>query len=174
MNDVPTRVAIIGIGWMREYYVEAYSKRPDVEIVAIVESNSERRSAFATRYSVAASYGDAEAMLRDMVPDVVAVITPIKYFKEIVVACVEAGVKGVSVEKPIGGVLSDVDEMVDLCESRGVVFAGGRVQRTIKGGPAGRKRNPRPRIRKDNRGPACITGAAGPRSPAAATSISRS
>ena len=132
MNDVPTRVAIIGIGWMGEYYVEAYSKRPDVEIVAIVESNSERRSAFATRYSVAASYGDAEAMLRDMVPDVVAVITPTKYFKEIVVACVEAGVKGVSVEKPIGGVLSDVDEMVDLCESRGVVFAGGRVQRMIK------------------------------------------
>ena len=132
MNDVPTRVAIIGIGWMGEYYVEAYSKRPDVEIVAIVESNPERRSAFATRYSVAASYGDAEAMLRDMVPDVVAVVTPTKYFKEIVVACVEAGVKGVSVEKPIGGVLSNVDEMVDLCESRGVVFAGGRVQRTIK------------------------------------------
>ena len=73
-----------------------------------------------------------EALLRDTVPDLVAVATPTKYFKEVVVACAEAGVKGISVEKPLGGVLSDVDEMLSVCESRGVVLAGGRVQRTIR------------------------------------------
>ena len=40
-------------------------------------------------------------------------------------ACAEAGVKGISVGKPLGGVLSDIDKMLSVCESRGVVFAGG-------------------------------------------------
>jgi predicted dehydrogenase len=47
----------------------------------------------------------------------VSVVTPTKYFKEVVVACAEAGVKGISVEKPLGGVLSDIDKMLSVCES---------------------------------------------------------
>ena len=132
LTDVQHRVAIVGCGWMGEYYVEAYSGYSDTEIVGIVESNPERRRAVAERFGVKAAYADVEALLRDTVPDVVSVVTPTSYFKEVVIACAEAGVKGISVEKPIGGVLSDVDEMVDACESRGVVFAGGRVQRAIK------------------------------------------
>ena len=117
---------------MGEDYVEAYSRYPDVEIAGIVESNPERRRAVAERFGVEATYADVEALLRDTVPDVVSVVTPTRYFKEVVIPCAEAGVKGISVEKPIGGVLSDVDDMLAACESRGVVFAGGRVQRAIK------------------------------------------
>ena len=132
MTEVQHRVAIVGCGWMGVKYVEAYSQYPDTEIVGIVESNPQRRRDIAERFGVKETYADLEALLRDTVPDVVSVVTPTKYFKDAVVACAEAGVKGVSVEKPIGGVLSDADEMVNVCASRGVVLAGGRVQRAIK------------------------------------------
>ena len=132
MTNVKHRVAVVGCGWMGVYYVEAYSQYPDTEIVGIVESNPQRRRDIAERFGVRTAYADVETLLRDSVPDVVSIVTPTKYFKDVVVACAEAGVKGVSVEKPIGGVLSEVDEIVNVCETRGVVLAGGRVQRAIK------------------------------------------
>ena len=131
MGDVKHRVAVIGCGWMGEQYVEAYATFPDTEIVGIAETNPQQRRAVGERFGVKKLYSDVHALLTEVVPDVAAVVTPTKYFKEVVTACVEAGVKGVSAEKPIGAVLSDVDEMVDLCESSGVVFGGGRLYRAM-------------------------------------------
>ena len=66
-------------------------------------------------------------MLKEVVPDIAAVVTPTKWMKESVIACAQAGVKGVSTDKPLSAKLSDADEMVEACDSRGVVFAGGNL-----------------------------------------------
>ena len=128
MSDTKYRVAIIGCGRLGQQYAEAYSDFPETEIVALAEHNPERRKAVGERFGVKALYPDAESLLRDVVPDVAAVVTPTKYYKDAVIACAEAGVKGVSCDKPIAGVLADADEMVRVCEERGVVFAGGNLQ----------------------------------------------
>ena len=129
MADKKHRVAIIGCGRMGQGYADAYSAYPDTEIVAIAEYNPERRKAVGERYGVTALYPDVDALLKDVVPDIAAVVTPVKYFKEAVLACAEAGVKGVSTDKPIAARLSDADEMVAECERRGVVYAGGNLMR---------------------------------------------
>ena len=131
MTDIKHRVAIIGCGRLGQQYAEAYSDFPETEIVALAEHNPERRRAVGERFGVKALYADAESLLRDVVPDVAAVVTPTKYYKDAVIACAEAGVKGVSCDKPIAGVLADADEMVRVCEERGVVFAGGNLQRAM-------------------------------------------
>ena len=129
VDETKYRVAIIGCGYMGQKYVEAYHTYPDTEIVAIAEHSPDRRVEIGERFGVEALYPDVHALLRDVVPDIVAVATPTKFFKEAVLACAAAGVRGVSTEKPIGAVLSDVDEMVETCESRGVVLAGGSLHR---------------------------------------------
>jgi predicted dehydrogenase len=116
---------------MGQQYAEAYTTYPDTEIVAIAEYNTARRQAVGERFGVTALYPDAESLLKDIVPDIAAVITPTKYMKDAVIACAEAGVKGVSTDKPIAGVLADADEMVQRCENLGVVFAGGNLQRAM-------------------------------------------
>jgi predicted dehydrogenase len=131
MSSVKHRVAVIGCGRMGQQYAKAYSTYPDTEIVAIADGNAERREVLGERFGVKALYPDAEALLRDDVPDIAAVVTPTKYMKNAVLACAEAGVKGVSTDKPIAGVLADADEMVEACASRGVVFAGGNLQRAM-------------------------------------------
>ena len=131
MNEIKHKVAIIGCGRMGQNYAEAYTTYPDTEIVAIAEYNEERRKAVGERFGVKALYPDAEALLKDIVPDIAVIITPTKYMKEAVIACAEAGVKGVSTEKPIAGVLEDADEMVQTCEKLDVVFAGGNLQRAM-------------------------------------------
>lgn len=124
--------AVVGCGWMGVDYVEWLAGRSDADLVGIVDSNPERLKAISERFEVGQTYPDVQSMLASTVPDVVAIVTPTAYFKEVVLACAEAGVKGIMVEKPIGGLLSDVDEMIEACESRGIVFGGGRVQRAIK------------------------------------------
>ena len=131
MNDTKYRVAIIGCGRMGQNYAEAYSTYPDTEIVAIVDANAQRRDVLGTRFGVAGLYPDVEALLADIVPDIAVVVTPTKYMKDVVIACAEAGVKGISTEKPIAARLEDADAMVEACSERGVVFAGGNLQRAM-------------------------------------------
>ncbi len=131
MRDTKYRVAIIGCGRMGQNYAEAYTTYPDTEIVAIVDTNAERRKVLGTRFNVAALYPDVETLLANNAPDIAVVVTPTKYMKDTVLACVEAGVKGISTEKPIAGCLEDADAMVEACSERGVVFAGGNLQRAM-------------------------------------------
>ena len=124
-------VAIIGCGRLGQHYAEVYQTLPNTELVAIAEYNPERLKAVGERFGVDALYPDAEAMYREMVPDIAAVVLPGKYIKEAVIASAQAGVKGVSTDKPIAARLSDVDEMIEVCVERGVVFAGGNLQRAL-------------------------------------------
>ena len=130
-NRKKLTVGIIGCGRMGQYFAEVYQALPDTELIAIAEWNDERRKVVGERFGVKALYKDANAMLRGVVPDLVAVITPTKFMKEAVIACAEAGVKGVSTDKPIAARLSDADAMVEACEQRNVVFAGGNLQRAM-------------------------------------------
>ena len=131
MSDTKHRVAIIGCGRMGQNYAEAYTTYPDTEIVAIVDANAQRRDVLGTRFDVAALYPDVETLLKDVVPDIAVVVTPTKYMKDVVIACAEAGVKGISTEKPIAARLQDADAMVEACAARNVIFAGGNLQRAM-------------------------------------------
>ena len=129
MAEPKYNVAIIGGGRLGQHYAEVYKTLPNTELVAIAEYNPERRRAVGERFGIKALYQDAEAMYREIVPDIAAVVLPGKHIKEAVIASAQAGVKGVSTDKPIGACLADVDEMVDVCAERGVVFAGGNLKR---------------------------------------------
>ncbi len=131
MTDEKLRVAIIGCGRMGQEYAKFYSVLDNTEIVAIAEYNDERRSAVGERFGVKALYKDAEEMYQrmDEVPDLAVTVLPGKFIKDAVIASAQAGVRGVSTDKPIGARLADVDAMIDTCAERGVVFHGGNLQR---------------------------------------------
>ncbi len=125
------RVAIIGCGRLGQYYAEAYTTYPDTEIVAIAEFNPERREQAGKKFGVSSIYANAEDLLNDVVPDIAAIVTPSKHYKDAVIACAKAGVKAISTDKPIAAKLSDVDEMIDTCRSQGSILAGGILQRAM-------------------------------------------
>ncbi len=131
MSSPKYTVGIIGCGRLGQHYAEVYQTLPNTELVAIAEYNDERRAAVGQRFGVDQLFKDADSMYRSVVPDLVAVVLPGKYIKEAVIASAQAGVKGVSTDKPIEARLSDADEMVTACEQAGVIFAGGNLQRAI-------------------------------------------
>lgn len=130
MADALT-VGIIGCGRLGQHYAEVYQTFPDTQVIALAEINAERRQAVGERFGIDALFADAEEMLRHVTPDLSVVVLPGKYIKDAVIASAEAGVRGVSSDKPIGATLADVDAMVEACDSRGIIFAGGNLQRAM-------------------------------------------
>jgi predicted dehydrogenase len=124
-------VAIIGCGRLGQHYAEVYQTLPNTELVAIAEYNPERRKIVGERFGISALYEDAADLFRHEKPDLSVIVLPGKFIKDAVIASAQAGVKGVSVDKPVEARLSDVDEMIAECEKRGIVFAGGNLQRAI-------------------------------------------
>ncbi|MCC7262375.1 MAG: Gfo/Idh/MocA family oxidoreductase [Candidatus Latescibacteria bacterium] len=125
------RVAVIGCGRMGQEYLKAYTTYPDTEVVALVDTQPERLQAVGERFGVKARFATPDALLHSLTPDIAAVVTPVKYLKYAVLACAQAGVKGISVEKPIAATLADADAMVDECSRRGLILAGGNLQRAM-------------------------------------------
>lgn len=123
------RVGIVGCGRMGQYFAEVYRFSPDTELVAIAEYNDERRKVVGERFAVKALFKEAPEMVRSEKLDIVAIITPTKFMKAAVLAAAEAGVRGISTDKPIAAKLSDADAMVEACSRRNIVFAGGNLQR---------------------------------------------
>ena len=122
-------VAIIGCGRLGQQYAEIYQALPQTDLVAIAEWNPERRKVVGERFGVKALFRDADALLKEIVPDLAAIITPTKYMTPGVVACAEAGVKGVQTDRPFAAKLSDADRMIETCKQRGTVLAGGALER---------------------------------------------
>ena len=123
------RVAIIGCDRLGQHYTEIFRALPHTELVAIAEWNPQRRKVVGERFNVKALFRDADQLLGKIVPDIVAIVTPSKYMKDAVIACAEAGVKGVQTDRPFAARLSDADEMIDTCKKHRAVLAGGALER---------------------------------------------
>jgi predicted dehydrogenase len=131
MANDKLKVALIGCGRMGQQYAEVYNTFENTELVAIAEYNDERRTIVGERFGVTALYKDAEEMFQKMdeTADLAVIVLPGKFIKDAVIAAAQSGVRGISTDKPIGATLSDVDEMIDVCEKNNVVFHGGNLQR---------------------------------------------
>ena len=143
MKNESLTVAIIGCGRLGQIYATAYAKRPDTTIVAIADANAERLEVVGNRFGVTRLFADASSLFEEVVPDVVALVLPVRHIKAAVLAAVAAGVRGITTDKPIAASLADADAMVEICRDAGVVLGGP----TRSCGLA-----PRRRIRTDYRG----------------------
>ena len=126
MKREKLRIAVVGgCGDWGRRYTYAYAHHPEADLIALVDTARARRAVFAERYGIPHQFDTIEELLAWQVPDVVANILPVSAARRAVIACAEAGVKGISCEKPIAARLADADAMVAACEQRGAAFACG-------------------------------------------------
>ena len=125
------RVGLIGCGAMGQIYADAYTTYPDTELVAIAEYDADRRTQMGERFRVSALFADAEALFKEVVPDIAVFVLPVQYNKEAVLAAVDAGVKAITTEKPMAATLADADAMVEACEANDIFFGGGNLHRAM-------------------------------------------
>ena len=132
------RVALIGCGKIGSGFADdplmkgnvythadAYTRCPDTELVAVCDSDPSRLARCGERWSIAARYTSAVALIETEMPDIVSVCTPDATHYEVVRTLLTSQhhVKAVLCEKPLATSPEQAQELIRLADERGVVLA---------------------------------------------------
>lgn len=141
----------------------AWTEVPNVEYIAVADEDLKGRDASIKRTGAKRGYGDYREMLAKERLDVVSVSPRWPdCHREMVVACAEAGVKGVLSDKPLAPTLADADALLSACRRHGTKVAiahQGRVtppvvraRELVQEGAIGKLLTMRARGKEDQRG----------------------
>ncbi len=115
------RIAIVGCGFVADFYLKTLSNYPDLELVGVMDRDQERATRFSAYHSVP-SYQSINELLADPSVELVLNLTnPSSHFS-VSKACLEAG-KHVYSEKPLAMTMPEAQELVDLAEQRGLYLS---------------------------------------------------
>lgn len=94
---------------------------PQVELVAVADPDPAGRAAAQSRTRAPRAYADYRAMLVQERPDL-ALVCPrwCDQHVAMILACIDAGVRGIYCEKPLAPTLADADEVLAACRRAGV------------------------------------------------------
>jgi predicted dehydrogenase/nucleoside-diphosphate-sugar epimerase len=112
----PTRVALVGAGFIADFHLEVLSGSPDVEVVAICDPALERAQALADKWEVPAAVAELSE-LREHDVQVVHLLVPPDLHVKLTREVLELGL-GVYVEKPLALCAADARELCELAAER--------------------------------------------------------
>ncbi|PSB05119.1 Gfo/Idh/MocA family protein [Merismopedia glauca] len=115
------RIAIVGCGFVADYYLKTLPKHPDLELTGVMDKNAARASHFSSYYNLHCYNSLAELLADPRVEIVVNLTNPRSHF-EVSKACLEAG-KHVYSEKPLATDISEAKALVDLAEAKGLYIS---------------------------------------------------
>ena len=138
-------------------------KIPQTKVVAVADADPKGLADAARRLGGVKAYADYKVMLAEAKPDVAAICARhIHEHRDMIVAAVGAGVKGIYIEKPFVRTLAEADEIVKLCAEKGVRLAIAHrnryhpvvevVKQLVAAGEIGELKEARVRGKQDHRG----------------------
>jgi len=138
-------------------------KIPQTKIVAVADADPKGLADAAKRLGGVKAYADYKVMLAEAKPDIAAICARhIHEHRDMIVAAVGAGVKGIYIEKPFVRTLAEADEIVKLCAEKGVRLAIAHrnryhpvvevVKQLVASGEIGELKEVRVRGKQDHRG----------------------
>ena len=138
-------------------------KIPQTKVVAVADADPKGLADAARRLGGVKAYADYKVMLAEAKPDIAAICARhIHEHRDMIVAAVGAGVKGIYIEKPFVRTLAEADEIVKLCAEKGVRLAIAHrnryhpvvevVKQLVASGEIGELKEARVRGKQDHRG----------------------
>lgn len=141
MSEKTYRAAVIGLGRMGSTFDDeikqggqffmpychgpTYAASPQTELVAGADPHAEQGAIFADRWGLEQKqiYADYRDMLEAERPDFVSLCTTARHRANIMIDAANAGVKAIWAEKPFTLSLSEADEVLEICNRKGVAIA---------------------------------------------------
>jgi len=119
------RAAVVGVGYLGQFHAEKYATAPDVELVAVVDSDPARAAEVAARFGCR-----AYSQVADLagIVDCASVAVPTPFHREVGARLLEAGID-VLVEKPIAATLDEARDLVRIAERHGRILQVGHLER---------------------------------------------
>lgn len=164
--DSKLRVAVIGHTGRGNYghgLDTMWLKIPTVEIVAVADADEKGLAAELKKLKVEKGFADYHAMLTEVKPDIVA-IGPrhIDQHRDMMLAAIQAGVRGIYIEKPFCRSVAEADEVIAAADKAGTKIALAHrnryhpvlpvIAKLIKEDAVGRVLEMRARGKEDQRG----------------------
>ncbi len=119
------RAAVIGVGHLGRHHARILSTLEGVDLVAVVDTNTERASAISASTGAPALTDYREVL--DKI-DAVSIAVPTELHRDIAIPFLERGVAAL-VEKPIARSLAEADELVAAAQESGAVLCVGQTER---------------------------------------------
>ncbi|BAU48868.1 oxidoreductase [Sulfurifustis variabilis] len=119
------RVGVIGVGYLGRFHARIYASMPDVELVGVADVDGARARSVAEQHGCLACTDPQELLER---VEAVSIVVPTVYHAAVARPFLERGVH-MLMEKPIAPTLGESEELVELAESKGVVFQVGHLER---------------------------------------------
>ena len=164
--DRPLTVGVIGHTGQGNYghgEDAVWLKIPQTKIVAVADADPKGLAIEAKKLGGVKAFADYRLMLAEAKPEIAAICARhIHEHRDMIVAAVEAGVKGIYIEKPFVRTLAEADEIAKLCAEKGVRLAIAHrnryhpvletVKQLVAAGEIGELKEVRVRGKQDQRG----------------------
>ena len=129
----PLRVAVVGTGAFGRNHLRVYREleaaQPQlVQLVALVDPITERRSSFASTYNIPAFASVAELLAANLSLDAASICVPTSHHASIAEELLPAGID-VLIEKPFAATLAQADHILALSQAQGRIVAIGHLER---------------------------------------------
>jgi predicted dehydrogenase len=119
------RVAVIGVGYLGRFHSLIYSRMSDVDLVGVVDPNTDRANAVGAEAGCAAFTDSAELVEQ---VDAVSIVAPTTVHLEVAEPFLRRGVH-MMLEKPIAATRAQGEEIVRLAEQSGATLQIGHLER---------------------------------------------
>jgi predicted dehydrogenase len=97
---------------------------PETEIVAIADPDPSGLAAELKKLNVSQGFEDYRKLLREVRPEIVAIgMRHIDQHRDVALAAIEAGARGIYIEKPFCRTPAEADEIVAACEAKNAKLA---------------------------------------------------
>ena len=116
------RVGFLGLGAISHENILGYLDESEVQIAAVCDVDRVATDKWLERYSLPETsvFTDYREMLSTVALDVVEILTPHHLHCEHALAAVEAGVRGISLQKPMANSLAECDQIIAACRQQDV------------------------------------------------------
>ncbi len=130
MNKI--RTAVVGVGFLGHYHAEKYANLPQSDLIAICDTNPERRNEVAQIHQITPidNYQDLVGKV-----DAVSIAVPTPQHYEVAKFFLENGVH-VLLEKPITTTIEEAEHLIKIAREKKVILQVGHLERfnnVIKG-----------------------------------------
>ncbi|MBD3197709.1 MAG: hypothetical protein GF317_21835 [Candidatus Lokiarchaeota archaeon] len=123
------RVGIVGLGNVAEIHLEAYKEIKEIDIIAGSDINPQKVKEMSEKWTFK-GYNDHTQMLENENLDIVCVLVPPRYHKDVIEDIAKAKVN-ILCEKPLASNLDDANKIVEICENNSIKFYYGATYRWL-------------------------------------------
>lgn len=113
----PLRVVGLGAGYFSRFHYDAWQRLDRAELIGVADRDLTKARAVGT-----AAYTDAAAMLAELQPDLVDIVTPPDTHLDMIALAIDAGVKAIVCQKPFCGSLEKAKRGLALSADAGVTL----------------------------------------------------